>query len=166
MSPEDCIFVVYEGSNDRLACTNRTPSRKNFREAVLQQDGSCVVTNRHAEVCDAAHLISRSKGDEVMFMIILCDPRCVWTKSLVWLFLVSIPAFLSADSIPNEQDINGKVPFNGSHVQSESSLDPRGRFAKALENTHSDVNQRGSSGTLDLAAVPVLRVRRQKYIRR
>ena len=72
ISPEDCIFVDYEGLNDRITSTNQTSGRENLRATVVRRDGSCVVTEP-AAICDAAHLIPRNKSDEVMFTIILCD---------------------------------------------------------------------------------------------
>lgn len=47
---------------------------KNFRQGVLQRDEFCVITRQYAELCDAAHIIPRYEGDEVMFMVTPCYP--------------------------------------------------------------------------------------------
>ena len=74
ISPGSCIFVDYEGLNDQITSTDLTPRRSDFRNEVIKRDGLfCVITRLRAGHCDAAHLIPRSKADEVMFMIVLCD---------------------------------------------------------------------------------------------
>jgi hypothetical protein len=56
--------VDYEGLNDKITSTGQTPRRENFRGEIQDRDGLfCVVTR--AGKCDAAHIIPRSKGDEV-----------------------------------------------------------------------------------------------------
>jgi hypothetical protein len=38
----------------------------------MERDGDvCVISENIAESCDAAHLIPRRKGDEVLFLIVL-----------------------------------------------------------------------------------------------
>lgn len=69
-SPEDCAFVDHQGLNDRLTSTARTARSNHFRGDVIQRDGhACVVTLAAEDLCDAAHLIPRSKGDEVGFVV-------------------------------------------------------------------------------------------------
>jgi hypothetical protein len=69
-SPEDCAFIDYQGLNDRLTSTERTARSNNFRDDVIQRDGhACVVTQKAEDLCDAAHLIPRCKGDEVRFVV-------------------------------------------------------------------------------------------------
>ena len=36
----------------------------------MERDGSCVITGKVVELCDAAHLIPKAKGDKVMSSII------------------------------------------------------------------------------------------------
>jgi hypothetical protein len=73
-SPDGCIFVDHQALNDRITSTSVPCHHPNFRDEVVARDGSCIITRRVATYCDAAHLIPHSKGDEVMFMIILCEP--------------------------------------------------------------------------------------------
>jgi hypothetical protein len=69
-SPEDCAFVDHEGLNDRLTCTAQTPRHQDFRYNVMQRDGDvCVVTQTGRVGCDAVHLIPRSKGEKVRFVV-------------------------------------------------------------------------------------------------
>ncbi|KAI0252791.1 hypothetical protein BJV78DRAFT_1281379 [Lactifluus subvellereus] len=68
---ENCIFVDYEGLNDRITTTSRTARRSNFREEVIQRDGFfCVITQQSGEHCDAAHLIPWSKGDKYIDRVV------------------------------------------------------------------------------------------------
>lgn len=53
----------YDGLDDQV--TRHTARGNNFRDEVIQRDGSCLITRAPAEMCDAAHLILRSKGNEV-----------------------------------------------------------------------------------------------------
>ena len=71
-SPGRCAFVDYEGLNDLTTTTEGTlPARRSyFREEVIRRDGpACVITQMEESVCDASHLISHSKGDEVRFVV-------------------------------------------------------------------------------------------------
>jgi hypothetical protein len=69
-SSGDCVFVDNEGLNDQLTSTVQTPRRSRFRADVIRRDGpACVVTHDSEQVCDAVHLIPRSKSDEVRFVI-------------------------------------------------------------------------------------------------
>ena len=73
ISSGHCNFVDYEGLNDQITTTSTNQSCcTNFRREVQDRDGeSCIITQEAAVHCDAAHLISHSKGDEVLFMIIV-----------------------------------------------------------------------------------------------
>jgi hypothetical protein len=65
-SPGGCVYIDYEGLNDRITTTEGTERRWDFRQDVIQRDGpACVITQMEEEDCDAAHLIPHSKGDEV-----------------------------------------------------------------------------------------------------
>ena len=70
--PGDIAFVDrnYECLNDRITTTDGTlVRRKTFRDEVIERDGhACVVTQEGEDVCDAAHLIPHSKGDEVRYV--------------------------------------------------------------------------------------------------
>jgi hypothetical protein len=69
-SLEICAFIDHQGLNDRLTSTAQTPRSNNFREDVIRRDGhACVVTEEEEDLCDAAHLIPRSKGDEVRSVV-------------------------------------------------------------------------------------------------
>ncbi|KAH9008766.1 hypothetical protein EDB84DRAFT_1671824 [Lactarius hengduanensis] len=62
----DDVIYFYEpsGLDDSMTSTDQTPRRDNFRREILARDGSfCVITRDVERSCDAAHIISRSKGD-------------------------------------------------------------------------------------------------------
>jgi hypothetical protein len=83
ISPGDCIFVDHAGLNTRITTTEQTDRSSRFRQQVMQRDGVfCVITRALATECHAAHLIPRSKGNEVMFMILLCDPLMMVCSSI------------------------------------------------------------------------------------
>jgi len=72
---EDYIFIDCEGLNERVTSSALTQRSADFRREVKERDGEfCIVTKELAFSCDAVHLISKSKGDEVTYTtIILCD---------------------------------------------------------------------------------------------
>jgi hypothetical protein len=79
---ENCTFVDHEGLNEQLTSTSLTPHRYDFRQGIIRRDGSfCVITQDPASYCDAAHLIPRCKGDEVMSIVSLCDPLMTFYSS-------------------------------------------------------------------------------------
>jgi hypothetical protein len=54
--------------DDKITSSAQTPRRNGFRRDVMDRDGDqCVFTQDSALSCDAAHIIPRSKGDQVMF---------------------------------------------------------------------------------------------------
>ena len=65
----------YCGLNERMTTSTLTLRRHKFRDEILERDGLfCVVTGHEAILCDAAHLVPRSKGDNVTFTTkVLCD---------------------------------------------------------------------------------------------
>jgi hypothetical protein len=65
-SQEKLIFVDIAGLNDRVTPSVLTRRGGEFREQIVQRDGSCVITGKRAGRCDAAHLIPRVKGDMVI----------------------------------------------------------------------------------------------------
>ena len=68
-SQGNLIFVDIEGLNDRVTSSIMTRRSRVFREKIVQRDGSCVITG-NARHCDAAHLIPRAKGPQVISSII------------------------------------------------------------------------------------------------
>jgi len=69
-SLEACAFIDSEGLNDRMTATVGTAGLHRFKDNIIQRDGpACVVSQVRKEVCDAVHLIPRSKGDEVRFVV-------------------------------------------------------------------------------------------------
>ena len=96
ISPGHCNFVDYEGLNDRVMTTASQGHCTNFRRNVQDRDGeSCIITQEAAVHCDAAHLIPHSKGDEVMFMIILCDPLIMVCSSTFMMLSVIVLPFIT-----------------------------------------------------------------------
>ncbi|KAI0289867.1 hypothetical protein BC826DRAFT_1106805 [Russula brevipes] len=68
---EACAFIDSEGLNGRMTATVGTAGLHRFRENIIQRDGpACVVSHMRKEVCDAVHLIPRSKGDEYIARVI------------------------------------------------------------------------------------------------
>lgn len=51
--------------NDRILDTWAHTSQADFRAAIVERDGTCVVTDESAEDCDASHCLPHAKGDEV-----------------------------------------------------------------------------------------------------
>jgi len=73
-SPEGEYHLVdLYGFNDRITGSSGSSgsvlseSRVNFCDGVRGRDGHCVVTEIHYLLCDAAHILPHSKGDEVSF---------------------------------------------------------------------------------------------------
>ena len=69
-SQGNLIFVDIEGLNDRLTPSIMTRRSGEFREQIVQRDGSCVITGQRAGCCDATHLIPRVNGDTVISSVI------------------------------------------------------------------------------------------------
>ena len=65
-------FIDSNTLNDRITSSEYTQRRINFRSDIMERDGHvCVISQNTVESCDAAHLIQRSKGDEVLSLIVL-----------------------------------------------------------------------------------------------
>ncbi|KAN0130746.1 hypothetical protein V8E53_011421, partial [Lactarius tabidus] len=60
---ELCLFVDYQGLNDNVTSSDRTPRGHTFRDNIIARDGVCIVSRHVARHCDAAHLVPRSKGN-------------------------------------------------------------------------------------------------------
>ena len=68
--PEECTFVDHKGLNDRLTSTELTPRCSGIRNDVIQRDGYAYDFSQIAgQHCDPAHLIPRSKGEKVWFVV-------------------------------------------------------------------------------------------------
>ena len=81
-SLEAFTFVDYHGLDEKITTTAQTPCRRAFRDDALERDGPfCVVTEVPTDICDAVHLVPQSKGDDVRFMIILCDSSIIFCSS-------------------------------------------------------------------------------------
>ena len=80
-SSESCIFVDHHGLDEKITTTTLTPRRHAFRDDALQRDAFCVATGEPAQFCDATHLAPKSKGDDVTFVIILCDSSIIFCSS-------------------------------------------------------------------------------------
>ncbi|KAI9467417.1 hypothetical protein BJY52DRAFT_1238401 [Lactarius psammicola] len=79
----DCIFVDYEGLNDRVTSTVPSDCPNDFRDDIIARDGTaCIVTRHSAEHCDAAHLIPRSKGDGYIQRVVEDRSSCYCGRSL------------------------------------------------------------------------------------
>ncbi|KAI9453975.1 hypothetical protein BJY52DRAFT_1286604 [Lactarius psammicola] len=79
----DCIFVDYEGLNDRVTSTVPSDRPNDFRDDVIARDGTaCIVTRHPAGHCDAAHLIPRSKGDGYIQRVVEDRSSCYRGGSL------------------------------------------------------------------------------------
>ena len=60
----DYHIIDYKGMNDRISSSEQTLRASSFRRGVKARDGSvCVFTGY--EICDATHLLPKSKGDAV-----------------------------------------------------------------------------------------------------
>jgi len=71
MLSEDFMFVDYLGLDNRtgVAGSDSLPRCVLFRQNIVQRDGHCVVTGDDKSHCDATHIIPRSKGNVVAFII-------------------------------------------------------------------------------------------------
>ena len=59
-------IIDYNAMNDRITSSEQTPRSSRFRRDVMERDGPvCVFTLTDGSMCDAAHLLPKSKGDEV-----------------------------------------------------------------------------------------------------
>jgi len=64
--PEGPIsFIDVDGLNHLKSSQVTTPSRAEFRDDIVERDGSSVVNGLRKELCEACHLIPHSKGNEV-----------------------------------------------------------------------------------------------------
>lgn len=60
-------LVDVRAINDRIsdAWTYTHTSQADFKTALIERDGTCVVTGESPEDCDASHCLPYSKGDKV-----------------------------------------------------------------------------------------------------
>ena len=85
--------------NERETSTARTPRATDFRTRIVNRDQSCVVTTRDPRACDAAHLIPRSKGDAVGYLL----PYLI--SVLIWVFSISKKVVQSCRGFYPSQEI-------------------------------------------------------------
>ncbi|KAI9454441.1 hypothetical protein F5148DRAFT_428034 [Russula earlei] len=65
LSDRNTILSVSESSSTMADLSGQSSNRRAFTQAVLRRDRPvCVVTQAHRRICDAAHIIPHSKGDE------------------------------------------------------------------------------------------------------
>jgi hypothetical protein len=68
--PGDHHLIDHNAMNDRMTSSVKTLRSSRFRDEVMARDGSrCVFTRADGDICDAAHIIPKSKGDEVSSFI-------------------------------------------------------------------------------------------------
>jgi hypothetical protein len=67
LAADEPRLLDIDGINDRLsdAYTHFHTSQAEFASDIAARDGTCVMTGEARWLCDAAHLIPHSKGDEV-----------------------------------------------------------------------------------------------------
>ena len=62
----DYHIIDYNALNDRITSSEQTIRSSRFRRGVVARDGPvCIFTGADDETCDAAHLLTKSKSDEV-----------------------------------------------------------------------------------------------------
>lgn len=71
-TPEGDYHVIdYNAMNDRITSSEQTPRSSRFRRDVMARDGpACVFTLTDGSMCDAAHLLAKSKGDEYIEVVL------------------------------------------------------------------------------------------------
>lgn len=133
----DCIFVDYEGLNDRETSTEQTHRGLHFRRDVRQRDGCCIITQERAEDCDAAHLIPRSKGDEYI-------QRVVQDRSPLYGH-TSIPSISGIDAIENGVFLSKLLHSKFGRGDVAFLMTPN--FVSELDPTDIHRFEQGSTGT-------------------
>src|SRR5258708_7082335 len=59
-------FVDVDAVNERTSnLSNLTDRRADFRQRVIERDGTCVITAEPADLCHACHILPHSNGDDV-----------------------------------------------------------------------------------------------------
>jgi hypothetical protein len=83
VSLERCLFVDYQGLNDNVTSSDRTPRSDTFRDNIIARDGVCIVTRNAVRICDAAHLVPMSKGNAVRFPVNPCVSSMILFSSIL-----------------------------------------------------------------------------------
>jgi hypothetical protein len=83
VSLELCLFVDYQGLNDNVTSSDRTPRSHTFRDNIIARDGVCIVTRNAVRICDAAHLVPMSKGNAVRFPVNPCVSLMILFSSIL-----------------------------------------------------------------------------------
>lgn len=62
----DYNFIDCNLINEQIISSEETQHSSRFRSQIMERDGSvCIFTGGKASICQAAHLLPRSKGDKV-----------------------------------------------------------------------------------------------------
>jgi hypothetical protein len=62
----DYHIIDHNAMNDRITASAQTACSSSFRRNVMARDGNaCVFTGHCDDLCDAAHILAKSKGDAV-----------------------------------------------------------------------------------------------------
>ena len=65
-APIGDYHLIDHTMNDRITSSQQAPRSSRFRRDVMARDGpACVFTGIDDSICDAAHLLPKSNGDEV-----------------------------------------------------------------------------------------------------
>lgn len=66
-------FIDFQGLKDTVTSV-LTQRRSNFRSQIITRDGPrCVFTLEDEPICQAVHIIPRSKGSDVCLGVVFCD---------------------------------------------------------------------------------------------
>ncbi|SRR6266404_5650305 len=105
MLSEILKFIDYEALNGHTSIASSESTGRNplFRQKVMERDQFCVVTGSNQRGCDAAHLIPRSKGDAVTFVVGFCT--FLLTVSF---HSISCMLFMSALPIMTHHDLSSQ----------------------------------------------------------
>jgi hypothetical protein len=69
-------------NNGRVLTSSRATTRRNdLRDDLIERDQTCILTRVRATRCDAAHLVSRSKGDEVRYGYPVAQHAVIFLRS-------------------------------------------------------------------------------------
>ena len=76
---ERAFPIDHDIARTQITSSAHTDRREDFRADVVERDrGQCVLTGFEADMCDAAHLIGHSKGDDVCYpyfqLVFACSP--------------------------------------------------------------------------------------------
>lgn len=65
---DEPLFADVDAIDGRTSNSSVLPDcREDFRDKIIERDGTCVFTNEMADLCDACHILPHSKGNNVCF---------------------------------------------------------------------------------------------------